>query len=357
MDIKRKKTRIVKIGNVLIGGKNPVVIQTMTKTKTTDISSTIKQIREVKDKGAQIIRIGIPDMQSAEALKEIKKLSPLPIIADIHFDYKLAIAAIENGCDGLRLNPGNIQDILKIKQIVYAAKNRKIPIRIGVNMGSINRTKFFHSARGLVDSALYHIKILEKLDFKDIKVSLKSSDVLTTVEAYRLFSKERDYPLHIGITEAGTEYTGLIKNSIGCGILLAEGLGDTIRVSLTADPVKEVLAAKRILNVFGLYKDEVEIISCPTCSRTEYNIKKISEEIEEKISSYTKGPLKIAIMGCNVNGPGEAKDADIGIAASKNGFVLFKKGKVSGLLDSKDIIKNFLKEIEKLINQKNQTLL
>ena len=325
---KRRATRLIYIGKVPVGGDSPISIQSMPTVPTKDLKSVINEIRLLEEAGCDIVRLGIPDEESAKAIKEIKKEIEMPVVADIHFDHRLALISIDSGVDALRINPGNLRSPENVKTLVLACKGKNIPIRIGVNSGSIDRSKFAHpTAEALVDSALGHIRILEDLNFFDIKVSLKSSDVPTTVEAFRIFSKLRDYPLHIGITEAGGYEQALIKNSIGIGSLLLDGIGDTIRVSITGDCVKEVEAGKLILRSLGLRKEGVEIVSCPTCARKEFDVESAVKEIIEKTKNIKKY-IKVAVMGCVVNGPGEAKTADYGIAGGKGFGLLFKKGEV-----------------------------
>lgn len=339
----RKLTRVVKIGNLAIGGNNKIAIQSMTNTKTKDIESTLKQIKELQQAGCDIIRLAVLDEEDANALYEIRKNTNANLVADIHFDYKLALIAIDAGIDKLRINPGNIGSVEGIKQIVSKCKEKNIPIRIGVNSGSINKdieAKYGTSAKALVESAKEHIKILEDNDFYNIVVSIKASNVLKTIEAYELFSNEFDYPVHLGVTEAGTNYAGSIKSAIALGHLLLEGIGDTIRVSLTDDPVKEVYAAKEILASIDMYTKPV-LVSCPTCGRCQYNMFPIAKEIDNFLQTIN-GNIKVAVMGCIVNGPGEAKDADIGIAGGKNCAMLFKNGEVVKRIEEKDII-NYLK--------------
>ena len=348
--IKRKKTRKIKVGQVSIGGDAPISIQSMTNTPTYDREKTIAQILSLEKSGCEIIRVAVPDQASAEAISDIKKEISIPIIADIHFDHKLAITALNNNVDGLRLNPGNIKKIEDIQKVVTLAKEKQTPIRVGVNAGSIDRSRY-HSddPNGLVESALQHIHILEEQKFENIKISLKSSNIETTIEAYRLMIQKRDYPLHIGITEAGTNFSGTIKSAIGLGILLYDGIGDTLRVSLSTSPEHEVKVAKQILRDLGLRKEGIEIISCPTCSRAELDIEKIANEIEIATSSI-QSYLKVAIMGCIVNGPGEAKDADIGIAGNQKEGILFRKGKIIKRMPHSQIVPTLLFEI-KLLNQ------
>lgn len=347
----RKETILVKVKNVLIGGKTPVTIQSMTNTDTRDSEATLMQIRTLYNAGCEIIRCAVPDMEAAEALKIITSQSPIPVVADIHFDYKLALKAIENGIDALRINPGNIGSKEKVKMVVQAASKKRIPIRIGVNSGSLEKDILERdgkpTAEGLVESALRHIKILEELDFYDIVISIKSSNVAMMIDAYRLMSMKCNYPLHLGVTEAGTKFKGTIKSSVGIGTLLAEGIGDTIRVSLTSDPIEEIKVAKEILKAVGLRKDGLEFISCPTCGRTQINLIKIAEEVERRIEGLNKN-IKIAVMGCVVNGPGEAREADIGIAGGKGEGIIFKKGVIIKKVKEDELVSELMKEIEAL---------
>ena len=342
---KRKQTNIVKVGNTFIGGDNKITIQSMTNTKTKDVASTLKQIKELKENGCDIIRLAVLDEQDAFALYDICAKANANLVADIHFDYKLALIAIDAGINKLRINPGNIGSIEGIKLIVSKCKEKNIPIRIGVNSGSINKEierKFGNGARALVESAKEHIRILEDLDFYNIVVSVKASSVTKTIEAYELLSSMYNYPLHLGVTEAGTNYSGSIKSAVALGHLLLQGIGDTIRVSLTDDPIKEVYAAKEILSSIDLYQKPV-LVSCPTCGRCQYNMVPIANEINqflEKLSSDKK--FKVAVMGCIVNGPGEAKDADLGIAGGKNCAMFFKNGEISYRIEEENII-NYLK--------------
>ena len=344
----RRKSRKVKIGKLHIGGNAPITVQSMTNTDTTNIKETIKQINELEDFGCEIIRVSAPTIEAAKSLKEIKKNISIPLVADIHFDYKIALEAAKY-VDKLRINPGNIGKEDKIKLVVDAAKNCNVTIRIGVNLGSLQYDifeKYGYTAEGMVESALRHVKILEDLDFYDIVVSLKASDVPTMVQAYRLFSKKTDYPLHLGVTEAGSKIPGTIKNSIGMGILLSEGIGDTIRVSLSDNPIEEVKVGKKILRSLGLRKDGVEVTSCPTCARTNIDVIKIAEEIENKTEKIKK-PIHVAIMGCAVNGLGECKKADIGIVGGVNNTnLLYKNGEIAGKVDKDKIVKTLMKEIE-----------
>ena len=323
----------------------------MTKTDTRDVASTVAQIKRLEAAGCEAVRVAVLDYNAAKAIKAIKKAIKIPFIADVHFDYKLALESIANGIDGLRINPGNIGDKLKIKEVVNAAKDRGIPIRIGVNAGSLEKEllkKYGHpTAKALVESSKRHIKILEDLNFTSIKVSLKASDVMKTVEAYRLFSKKFNYPLHIGISEAGPAFSGTIKSAVGLGILLSEGIGDTIRVSLTSDPVEEVRVAYEILKSLHLRQKGPEIISCPTCGRCQIDIKGLVNKIEAELANI-KNPIKVAVMGCVVNGPGEAREADIGIAGGKGIGILFKHGRVVKKFKEHELFKTLMKEINKL---------
>lgn len=345
----RKKTRRIYIGSVPIGGGAPIVVQSMTKTDTRDINATVKQIKQLENEGCEIVRVAVPDMQAAKALGEIKKRVKIPIVADIHFNWRLAIEAINQGVDGLRINPGNIGNTEKVKEIVKRAKERQIPIRIGVNAGSLPKDlieKYGVTPQAMVEAAERHIRILNELDFYDIKVSLKASDIWKTIQAYELFSSKYDYPLHVGITETGPAPEGVVKSSIGIGLLLMEGIGDTIRVSLTESPLVEVKVAYEILRVFGLRKKGPEVISCPTCGRCEINIKGMVKEVKKALRNIDK-PITVAVMGCSVNGPGEAKEADFGIAGGKSQGVVFVKGKILKTLKEDELIKALIQEIKK----------
>ncbi|MBO5098646.1 MAG: flavodoxin-dependent (E)-4-hydroxy-3-methylbut-2-enyl-diphosphate synthase, partial [Clostridia bacterium] len=316
----------INIGNVVVGGGAPVAIQSMTNTKTNDIDATVNQILKLEKAGCEIVRVTVPDMESARCIDKIKEKINIPLVADIHFDYRVALECIERGIDKVRINPGNIGDRANVKLLAKKANEKNIPIRIGVNSGSIDKdilAKFGEvTPDAMVESALREIRVLEDCDFYNIALSLKASDVIKTVEAYRKISKLVEYPLHIGVTEAGTEYAGLIKSSVGLGSLLLDGIGDTIRVSLTADPVREIYAAKEILKATGKYKKGIEIVSCPTCGRCNYNLVEIVNKIEPMVKDIGKN-IKIAIMGCVVNGPGEAKDADFGVAGGLNECIFF----------------------------------
>ena len=341
-------SRVVKVGNFLIGGGNPVVIQSMTNTTTSNVEATVAQIKKLESAGCQMVRMTINNEEAAKAIGEIKKRVNIPLCADIHFDYKLALLAIENGIDKLRINPGNIGSDENIKAVVEKAKERNIPIRIGVNSGSIEKhilEKYGKpTADGMVESAMYHINLLEKNGFEDIVISLKASNVKMMLDAYRKISKLVDYPLHLGVTEAGTAFQGTVKSAIGIGSLLVDGIGDTIRVSLTEDPVEEIKVAKEILKVLGLIDAGVEIVSCPTCGRTEIDLIGLAKKVEKEFENE-KRKIKIAVMGCVVNGPGEAREADYGVAGGKGVGVLFKKGQIVKKVDESEI----LIELKKLI--------
>jgi (E)-4-hydroxy-3-methylbut-2-enyl-diphosphate synthase len=352
--MKREFTRQISIGNVRIGGGAPISVQSMTNTDTRDTQSTISQIKRLELLGCEIVRVAVPDMEAAKRLGEIKRGIGIPLIADIQFDYKLAIQAIVEGVDGLRINPGNIGGRVKVRSVVESAGDKGIPIRVGINSGSIERnilSKYGHpTPEAMVESALNHIDILESLNFHDIKVSLKASNVLDTIEAYRLISGKIDYPLHIGITEAGTSFSGMVKSSIGIGVILNEGIGDTIRVSLTADPTMEVRAGYEILKALGLRDRGVNIISCPTCGRCEIDLISMANRVEERLAHIVR-PFNVAIMGCAVNGPGEAKEADIGIAGGKGGGLLFIKGRAVKKVKEGELVDVIVKEVEDLVNK------
>lgn len=349
--IKRKKTRVVKIGNVSVGGDNPIAIQSMCNTKTADVNATVKQITDLENEGCEIIRVAVPDMAAAEALGEIKRRIHIPLVADIHFDYRLALKAIEMGIDKLRINPGNIGGEDRVKAVVEAAKVKNIPIRIGVNSGSLEKDileKYGEvTPEGLVESAMRHVKILEKLDFYDIVISIKASNVPFSLRTYSLLSEEVDYPIHLGITESGTEWSGTVKSAVGIGAILAMGIGDTIRVSLTGDPIEEVRVAKAILKDLGLRKFGVEFVSCPTCGRTCIDLIGLANKVEKLCSNINKD-IKVAVMGCAVNGPGEAREADIGIAGGKGYGLIFKKGEIVKKLPESELLNALMEEIEKL---------
>ncbi len=352
--MKRRRSRRVKIGKVAVGGGAPVSVQSMTKTDTSDIKATVKQIKELEREGCEIIRVAIPDKEAAKAIPKIKKRIKIPLIADIHFDYRLALEALENGADGIRINPGNIRDKKRIIQIVRKAKKKRIPIRIGVNSGSLDRKRYKGPlAQAMVRSAQDSIKIFEKQKFYDIIISLKASDVLTTIKAYKLMAKRCNYPFHLGITATGLPPLGIIKSALGIGSLLLEGIGDTIRVSLTGPPQEEVRVGYEILRTLELRKG-MEILACPTCGRCEIDLIKIAKEVAKKVygERFTvngKRPLKVAIMGCVVNGPGEAREADIGIAGGEKIGVIFRKGRVIKKVKEKDLVSTLLAEIENMM--------
>ena len=349
--MERRTCRDFKIGNVGIGGKYPVSIQSMTNTDTRDGIATLAQIEALAKAGAQMVRVTVPDDEAAESLKYICQKATVPIIADIHFDYRMALKAMENGVSALRINPGNIGSDANVEKVVNLAKEKDIPIRIGVNSGSIPRDilqKYGHpTAEGLVESALRHVAILEKLNFEKIKISLKSSNVPMMIDAYRLIAKKVDYPLHLGVTEAGNVRHGTVKSAIGIGTLLAEGIGDTIRVSLTGDPLAEIPVAKQILRALGLIEEGIELISCPTCGRTKIDLAPMVEKIDIA-TAHIKKPLKVAVMGCVVNGPGEAKEADIGMAGGNGQGIIFKKGEVIAQVKEEDLVDTLLEEIERM---------
>lgn len=349
--INRINTRKVKVGSVFVGGDAPISVQSMTNTDTRNIKETISQINRLQNAGCEIVRCAVPDMEAAEALKHIIKEVTIPVVADIHFDYKLALNSIDYGVSALRINPGNIGSVERVKMVAERAKDKKIPIRIGVNSGSLDKELLNKYGKvcpeALVQSALKHVKILENIDFNDIVISIKSSNVLDMIESYRLISQESDYPLHLGVTEAGTPWRGTIKSSIGIGTLISEGIGDTIRVSLTGDPVEEVKVGIEILKALQIKKQGIEIISCPTCGRTEIGLINIAKEVEEKIKDLDKN-IKVAIMGCVVNGPGEAREADIGIAGGKGVGLIFKKGEMFKKVKEEDLVEELLKEINKM---------
>ena len=351
MSYKRKKTREINIGGVKIGGDNPIAIQSMCNTDTRDVKATVEQIKKLEKAGCEIIRVAVPDMQAAECVREIKKSIDIPLVADIHFDYRLALRCMDNGIDKIRINPGNIGSADRVRQVADMAKKNRIPIRVGVNSGSLERELVEKyggvTPQGLVESALRHVKMLEENDFYDTAISIKASNVPFSVDVYELLSNTVDYPLHVGITEAGTVWGGTIKSAVGIGAILSRGIGDTIRVSLTGDPVEEIYAAKEILKDLGLRRFGVEFISCPTCGRTSIDLIKIANEVEEKIKNIDKN-IKVAVMGCAVNGPGEAREADIGIAGGHGEGLIFKKGEILRKVPEDRLVEELLKEIELL---------
>lgn len=352
--MERKKTRQIQIGTVKIGGGAPISVQSMTNTKTDDVQATVEQIKRLAAVGCDIVRLAVPDMDAALALKKIKAKVDIPLVADIHFDYRLALAAIENGVDALRLNPGNIGDKDRVSAVVKEAKKNRIPIRIGVNAGSLDKALLAKYGRptpeAMVESAMQHIAILEKFDFYDTKISLKAHDVPLTVAAYQLISQRTDYPLHLGITEAGTVKSGIIKSSVGIGALIAQGIGDTFRISLTGDPVEEVKVANQILKSLNLREYGPTLVSCPTCGRCNINLAEIAAKVEEKLSDV-KRPISVAVMGCVVNGPGEAKEADVGIAGGKNEGLVFKKGEILRKVPEECLVEELFLEIDQILRE------
>ncbi|MFA9375401.1 MAG: flavodoxin-dependent (E)-4-hydroxy-3-methylbut-2-enyl-diphosphate synthase [Lachnotalea sp.] len=344
----RDDTKVIRIGNKLIGGGNPILIQSMTNTRTDDVEATLKQIKALTLAGCDIIRCAVPDMKAAEAIKEIKKQITIPLVADIHFDYKLAIAAMENGADKIRINPGNIGSIEKVKAVVDKAKEKNIPIRVGVNSGSLEKELLEKyngvTAQGLVESALNKVNMIEELGYDNLVISIKSSDVLMCVKAHELIAKKTNYPLHVGITEAGTLLSGNIKSSIGLGIILDQGIGDTIRVSLTGDPVEEIKSAKLILKTLGLRTGGIEVVSCPTCGRTQIDLIKLANDVENMVADIPL-EIKVAVMGCVVNGPGEAREADIGIAGGIGEGLLIKHGEIIRKIPEEELLNTLREEL------------
>ncbi|MBU5469622.1 flavodoxin-dependent (E)-4-hydroxy-3-methylbut-2-enyl-diphosphate synthase [Falcatimonas sp. MSJ-15] len=345
----RDNTKVIKIGNRVIGGGNPILIQSMTNTKTEDVEATVAQIKELMVAGCEIIRCAVPTMEAACAIKEIKKQISIPLVADIHFDYRLAIAAIENGADKIRINPGNIGSIDKIKAVVDKAKEYNIPIRVGVNSGSLEKELIEKyngvTAKGIVESALDKVKIIEDLGYDNLVISIKSSDVMMCVKAHELIAGKTPYPLHVGITESGTVTSGNIKSAIGLGIILNEGIGDTIRVSLTDKPAEEIRSAKLILKTLGLRKGGIEVVSCPTCGRTKIDLIGLAKKVEDMVQNFQDLDIKVAVMGCAVNGPGEAKEADIGIAGGNGEGLLIKKGQIIRKMKEEELIDALREEL------------
>ena len=349
--IVRRQSKPIRIGEVTIGGDAPVVVQSMAKTDTRDIQATVNQINELADCGCEIARVAVPDFEAAEAISIIKKKTSIPIIADIHFDYRLALKSLKAGADGLRLNPGNIREPEQVAEVIKAAKQRQVPVRIGVNAGSLppaSKPSISTSAH-MVNVALEQIKLLESLDFDLIKVSLKAFDVLTTIEAYRAIASKISYPLHLGVTEAGLPRAGAVRSAVGIGILLHEGIGDTIRVSLSANPCEEVKTAYEILRSLDLRQHGPTLISCPSCGRAEVDIISLAESVDRSLKDISQ-PIKVAVMGCIVNGPGEAKEADVGIACGKSKGAIFRKGKVVSTVAEKDFLEALIAEVKKLLN-------
>lgn len=345
----RKKKRVVDIGGVKIGGDYPIAIQSMCNTDTRNVKATVEQIIELENAGCEIIRVAVPDMEAAEAISNIKKSIHIPLVADVHFDYRIALECMKNGVDKVRINPGNIGDRERVKEVVEMAKERSIPIRIGVNGGSLDKKLLNKyggvTADALVDSAMEHIEILDSMNFHNTVVSIKVSNVPVMLDAYRKFSEISDIPLHIGVTESGTLNSGIIKSSVGIGALLAEGIGDTMRVSLTANPTEEIYAAYSIQQVMGLRKKGAELVSCPTCGRTQIDLIKIADEVEKRLRNINKD-IKVAVMGCAVNGPGEAREADIGIAGGNGVGLIFKHGEIIRKVSEGKIVDELMKEIE-----------
>ncbi len=350
----RENTKVIKIGNVLIGGGNPIAVQSMTNTKTEDYEATSQQINRLAEAGCDIVRCAVPTMEAALAFREIKKRVSIPVVADIHFDYKLAIAAIENGADKIRINPGNIGSRDRVRAVIEAAKKAGIPVRVGVNSGSLERDiveKYGKvTAEGLVESALGQVRLLEELDFSDIVISIKASDVMMSVRAHELIAGKTCYPLHVGITETGSVVAGNIKSAIGLGIILNEGIGDTVRVSLTADPVEEIKSAKLILKNLGLRKGGIDVVSCPTCGRTRIDLISLAGRVEELVKNYDLD-IKLAVMGCAVNGPGEAREADLGIAGGNGEGVIIKKGVITRKVKECELLDALKQELDLLVNR------
>ncbi len=347
--MERKLTKEVKIGNRIIGGNHPIAIQSMTNTKTEDIEKTVAQIQALTEAGCEIIRCAVPTIEAAQALAEIKKQISIPLVADIHFDYKLAIAAMENGADKIRINPGNIGSSDRVKAVVDVAKDRNIPIRVGVNSGSLEKdlVEKYHgvTAEGIVESALDKVRLIEDMGYDNLVISIKSSDVMMCVKAHELISDKTDHPLHVGITESGTLISGNIKSSIGLGLILSQGIGDTIRVSLTGDPLEEIKSAKLILRTLGIRKGGIEVVSCPTCGRTRIDLISLANQVENMVADIPLD-LKVAVMGCVVNGPGEAKEADIGIAGGIGEGLIIKKGEVYKKVPEDQLLSELRYELE-----------
>ncbi len=345
----RRPTRVIKIGNLLIGGSNPIVVQSMTNSDTRDVNATLAQIGRLEAAGCELVRVAVMDQEAAAAIARIKAGIGIPLVADIHFDHRLAIRSVEAGADGLRINPGNIGSPDKVRELVRICQERSIPVRIGVNAGSLDKQILARyggiCAQGMVDSAMDNVKLLQDLDFHQIKISLKASSVLLTIEAYRLMADLVDYPLHVGVTEAGTMYRGLVKSALGVGLLLSEGIGDTVRISLTADPVEEVWAAYEILRSLGLRKRGVELISCPSCGRCEIDLIQTAEAVDSQVRFMDKA-MKVAVMGCVVNGPGEAREADVGIAGGRGFGLLIKHGEIVDKIPQDQMVPRLIQEIK-----------
>ena len=348
----RHKTRVVRIGDVTIGGDHPIRIQSMCNTKTEDVEATVAQIRALTAAGCEIVRVAVPTVAAAEAIGDIRRQIKIPLVADIHFDYRLALAAMEHGADKIRINPGNIGEDWKLREVVNAAKERNIPIRVGVNSGSLEKDLLQKyggvTAEGIVESALEKVRRIEELGYENLVISIKSSDVLMCIRAHELLAVETDYPLHIGITEAGTLLRGTVKSAVGLGIILYEGIGDTIRVSLTGDPLEEIKAAREILKSLGLRKGGVEVVSCPTCGRTEIDLIGLANRVESLVERYSDLDVRVAVMGCVVNGPGEAREADFGVAGGKGAGVLIRKGEVIRTMPEAELLPALEAELQRI---------
>jgi (E)-4-hydroxy-3-methylbut-2-enyl-diphosphate synthase len=348
----REHTKVIRIGDQFIGGGNPILIQSMCNTKTQDIEATVSQMKDLTKAGCEIIRVAVPDMEAAKALKEIKKQISIPLVADIHFDYRLAIASMESGVDKIRINPGNIGTADRLQAVVEKAKECNIPIRVGVNSGSLEKKLIEKydgvTAQGIVESALDKVRMIEEYGYENLVISIKSSDVLMCVKAHELLAAQTNYPLHVGITESGTVFSGTIKSSIGLGLILHEGIGDTIRVSLTGDPIEEVKTAKRILKTLGLRKGGMEVVSCPTCGRTQINLIDLANKVETMAAGFEHLDIKVAVMGCVVNGPGEAKEADLGIAGGIGEGLLFRKGEIIRKVPEEQLLDALKEELMKM---------
>lgn len=348
----RHKTRVVRIGDVAIGGENPIRIQSMCNTKTEDVEATVAQIRALMATGCEIVRVAVPTVAAAEAIGDIRRQIKIPLVADIHFDYRLALAAMEHGADKIRINPGNIGEDWKLREVVNAAKERNIPIRVGVNSGSLEKDLLQKyggvTAEGIVESALEKVRRIEELGYENLVISIKSSDVLMCIRAHELLAAETDYPLHIGITEAGTLLRGTVKSAVGLGVILYEGIGDTIRVSLTGDPLEEIKAAREILKSLGLRKGGVEVVSCPTCGRTEIDLIGLANRVESLVERYSDLDVRVAVMGCVVNGPGEAREADFGVAGGKGAGVLIRKGEVIRTMPEAELLPALEAELQRI---------
>lgn len=355
---RREQTKPVRVGDVVIGGNNQVILQSMTMTKTADVKGTVEQIHRLEDAGCQVVRVTVNTRDAAEAIKEIKRQIHIPLVADIHFDHRLALESIRNGIDKVRINPGNIGKRERVEEVVKACKERGIPIRIGVNAGSLERhilEKYgYPTAQGMLESAEHHVKILEDLDFDDIIISMKASDVPLAIDAYRLAAERFPYPLHLGITESGTLFSGTIKSSAGLGTLLGMGIGNTMRVSLSADPVEEIKVARELLKTFHIVSDAVTIVSCPTCGRIDIDLISIANEIEEYTQNI-KAPIKVSVLGCAVNGPGEAREADIGIAGARGEGLLFRRGEVVRKIPEAELVSELKKEIDMMAKRYAET--